>query len=244
MKILKFIVIPFAAFLLLLQSCSSPMDVDTPRDKKKIIGEDYKLQGEISDIYFEENGYVKPFKDNDAYFEIDTALGLNALWMRLSLEDFQTDPAKLNRICIQNINLELDSVNFDRPYIFDGRLSSRNKCRITIARGLNTSNDTLTLAGQNANSTEMTFDYIKEDGVLWLSLHTKIHEQKIWLEYRDSTYIDYITVTRLDTTYDNNGNMIIKEIKEQIPKEVTVKIEEEKRMNDSLFLNGRFKIKF
>ena len=244
MKVLKLIFILSIVAVFLLQACSSPMDVDTPRDKKLVPGENYKLQGKISDIYFEENGTVKFFKDEDSYFEIDTALGLNTLWMRLNLQDNTGDPAKLNRICIQDISIDLDSVNIDKPFVFDGRTNSRNKCRIKIARGLNTSSDTTTYAGQKNNSTEMTFILDNENGELWMYLHTKIHEQKIWLEYRDSTYIDYITVTRLDTTYDDNGNMIIKEIKEKIPKEVTVKIEEEKRQRDSLFLNGKFKIKF
>lgn len=244
MKIFKLIFILSIVAVFLLQACSSPMDVDTPRDKKLVPGENYKLSGKIADIYFEENGYVKLFENGDSFFEIDTALGLNALWMRLNLLDNISDPEKLNRICIKDLSIELDSVNIDQPLLFDGRTSNRNKCRINIARGLNTSSDTTMYAGRQQNSAEMTFNLDREKGELLMYLHTEIHEQKIWLEYRDSTYIDYITVTRLDTTYDDHGNMIIKEIKEKIPKEVTVKIEEEKRQRDSLFLNGKFKIKF
>jgi hypothetical protein len=219
------------------------MDVDTPRDKKIIPGEDYKLEGKISDIFFEENGMVKSFVDNHSFFQIDTTLGTNFLWMRLKLDDLSADPSKLNRICIQKIDIVLDSVNIDAPFVFDGRVSGSNKCGMQIARGLNTSNDTTTYAGQNFNSVEMTFNLDRENGELWMYFHTKVFEHKIWLEYHDSTYIDYITVTRLDTTYVD-GKMVIKEIKEKIPKEVTITVEEEKRQKDSLFLNGKFKMKF
>ncbi len=243
MKTLKLIFIFGTVILLFLQSCSSPMDVDTPRDKKIIPGEDYKLEGSISDMFFEENGMVKSFVDDNSYFEIDTTLGTNYLWMRLKLNDLSTDPSELNRICIQKIDIVLDSVNINSPFVFGGRTSGDNKCGMQIARGLNTSNDTTAYAGQSFNSAEMTFNLDRKKGELWMYFHTKVYEHKIWLEYRDSTYIDYITVTRLDTTYVD-GKMVIKEIKEKIPKEVTITIEEEKRQKDSLFLNGKFKMKF
>jgi hypothetical protein len=244
MKQLKLIFVLGAIILMIIGGCSSPMDVDTPREKKIVPGEDYRLPGKMADIYFEENGMVKTFVDNDSYFEIDTTMGLNALWMRLKLDDFSSSPADLNRICIQRLDITLDSVNIERPFVFDGRALSANKCSIQIARGLNADNDTITYAGQDNSLTELTFNLDKVAGMLSVYVHTKVYEHKIWLEYRDSTYIDYIIVTRLDTTYDDQGNMVIKEIKEKVPKEVTVTIEEEKRKLDSLFLNGKFKMCF
>ncbi len=244
MKQLKLILILGVIIFIITAGCSSPMDVDTPREKKVVPGEDYRLSGKVSDIYFEENGMVKAFVDNDSYFEIDTTMGLNALWMRFQIDDYSSSPAELNRICIQGLAITLDSVNIDRPFVFDGRALSKNKCRLQIARGLNTDNDTTTFAGQDNAPAELTFNLDREKGLLSVYVHAKVYEHKIWLEYRDSTYIDYIIVTRLDTTYDDQGNMVIKEIKEKVPKEVTVTIEEEKRKSDSLFLNGKFDIKF
>ena len=244
MKKLKFILIFGTFFLILLQACSSPMDVDTPRDKKLVPGENYKIEGKISDISFIENGVEKPFVNDNSMFMIDTSLGRNFLWMKVKLDDYLSGPDKLNRICIKELNLQLDSIDISKPYLFDGRTSGTNKCALQIARGLNTTNDTITYAGRGRNVTELNFNLDREKGELWMYLNTKVYESKIWLEYHDSTYIDYIIVTRMDTTYDNNGNMIIKKVKEKVPKEVTITIEEEKRQKDSLFLNGKFKINF
>ncbi len=243
MKYFKLLVIPGIIFLLLMQACTSPMDVDTPRDKKPVFGEDYKMTGEISEMFFEENGTVKSFTDNHSYFKLDTAFGTNNIWMHLKLDDVSAESSKLKRISIKKLDITLDSICFNKPYKFDGRLSGTSKCGIQIARGVDASKDTTSYAGQSANCAEITFNLNKEKGELLMFLHSKVYENKIWIEYRDSTYIDYITVIRLDSSYVN-GILIVREVKEKIPKTVTVKLEEEKRKKDSLFLNGKFKLKF
>lgn len=229
---------------LFIQGCSSPMDFDTPRDVKYIEGEDYSIVGSISEIKFEENGTAKQFISENSEFRIDTTQNRSLVWLNIELLDNQLNAKTAQRLCIKSFQLNLEKVDISKPYQFDGRISSNNKAIFRIDRGLNTNNDTLTYSGQDFSSTEMTFNLNKTKGELWAHVITKVYDNKIWLEYRDSSYIDYITVTRLDTTYDQNGKMIIKEIKETIPKEVTVTLEEEKRQRDSLFLNGKFRIKF
>ena len=245
MKKLIFILLSSFVLLIFIQACSSPMDVDTPRDKKLVPGENYKITGKtVTDIQFDENGLSKSFISKGSTFQIDTTMGKSNIWLRLNLEDMTNDAGTLNRICIQNLKINLDSVDVSKPVIFSGRNSDNNNCQLRIARGLNTQNDTTAFAGPKTGSAEMTFSLDRENGELWAYIMTKVYENRIWLEYRDSTYTDYITVTRLDTTYDSNGKMIIKEVVEKIPKEVTVTIEEEKRKQDSLFLNGKMKLKF
>jgi len=244
MKTNKFIYLVLMLIWIIIQGCSSPMDVDTPRDIKYIEGEDYSITGSISDIRFEENGTVKQFISENAEFRIDTTQNRSLVWLKIEMLDNHLNAKTAQRLCIKSFQLNLEKVDISKPYQFDGRISGSNKAIFRIDRGLNTDNDTLTYSGQDFSSTEMTFNLNRAKGELWAHVITKVYDNKIWLEYRDSSYIDYITVTRLDTTYDQTGKMIVKEIKETIPKEVTVTLEEEKRQRDSLFLNGKFKVKF
>ena len=97
------------------------MDIQTPRDKKYIKGEDYKLKGSISDFRFEENGTLKNFIVKDSYISIDTTQTSPRLWLRLKLDDYSQDAEVLDRMCIQSLDLNLDSVDISSSYIFNDR---------------------------------------------------------------------------------------------------------------------------
>ena len=230
--------------IIIFYGCTNPMDIQTPRDKKYIKGEDYKLKGSISDFRFEENGTLKNFIVKDSYISIDTTQTSPRLWLRLKLDDYSQDAEVLDRMCIQSLDLNLDSVDISSSYIFNDRRRDNNKLSMKIERGLNTSKDTTVYAGDNFITTEISFNLNKLKGEMYAYVMAKLYDHKIWLEYRDSTYIDYIMVTRLDTTYDQYGNIVVKEVTDTIPKEVKIRIEEEKRKRDSLFLTGKFKMTF
>ena len=245
MKTLIRLNIIFAALALLISACSSPMDVDTPRDKKLIPGENYKITGKISDISFEENGTPKNFNLSEGSFEIDTTCNPARIWFRVKFLNNDTyNKSVQSRISVRGIDFRLDSLDFNSPYTFNGRKIGENYAIIDVERGLNTSKDTSLLIGQDINSAEVTFNYNKSKGEIWAYTLSKVYENKIWLEYHDSTYIDYITVAKPDTTYDKDGKMIITMKYEKIPKEVTIKVEEEKHLKDSLLLTGKFKFQF
>lgn len=235
----------FAALALFISACTSPMDVDTPRDKKLIPGENYKITGKISEMSFEENGVPCAFNIGENTFEIDTTVNPARIWLRVKLSDpdnnFNTSQT---RISVKGMDIRLDSIDISSPYTFTGRKIGDNFAIMDIERGLNTSKDTSIYFGQDLNSAEVNFNYNKAKGELWAYTISKVYEKKIWLEYRDSTYTDYITVTRPDTTYDKDGKMIITLKTEKIAKQVTIKLEEEKKLKDSLFLTGKLKFKF
>lgn len=230
--------------LVLVNSCTNPMDIDTPRDKKTIPGEDYKIEGKVGEVTFEENGTDKNFITKNSYFMIDTTLSSPRAWLRLKLDDYSQQSSILDRMCIQSLELNLDSIDLTSSYVFDENQRNNNYLSLKIERGLNTSSDTTLIAGDKSISTEISFMLNKAKGELWAQLNAKLYDNKIWMVYRDSTYIDYITVTRLDTTYDQNGNIVVKQVNEKIPKEVKITIEEERRKRDSLFLTGKFRMTF
>ena len=244
MKMLIRLNIIFAALALFISACTSPMDVDTPRDKKLIPGENYKISGKISEMSFEENGVLCKFNLGENTFQIDSTVNPPRIWMRIKLADSDNFNTTQSRISVKGIDIRLDSLDISSPYTFTGRKIGDNFAIMDIERGLNTSKDTSVYFGHDLNSAEVTFNYNKAKGELWAYTLSKVYENKIWLEYRDSTYTDFITVTRPDTTYDNSGKMIITLKTEKIAKEVTIKLEEEKMLKDSLFLTGKLKFKF
>lgn len=220
------------------------MDIDTPRDKKYINGENYRLEGQLSEFFFEENGVVKQFNITDKYFLIDTTVTPPRAWIRLKMTESANTSEILGRICVESLDLKLDSLDYSSPYSFNGRHSGNSWAMMKVQRGLNTSNDTTIYSGSETNNGELNFSVNLKKGEANGFLTARVLDYKIWKENRDSIYTEYISVTRLDTTYDNYGNMIIKQVTEKKPQQVKIVIEEEKRLQDSLFLNGRFKIKF
>jgi len=240
-KINLIILTIFLAYL--VNGCSSPMDVRTPRDTVPINGENYKMPAKISDLLFvEDDSIVKHFNTLESTVSIDTTNKPPRLWLKLVLEDTSNASSLIKRITTRRLDINLDSIDFSRRWNFSGRHTDINWAQLKVERGLNTSNDTIIVSGSEANLSDISFTLDK--GIAYASFNASIFDKKVWKEYHDSTYTQYITVTRYDTTFDNNGKMIITIVTEKVPKEITEKIEEEKRMKDSLFLKGKFKLSY
>jgi hypothetical protein len=166
MKMLIRLNIIFAALAFFISACTSPMDVDTPRDKKLIPGEDYKIPGIVSEMSFEENGVSCSFSLGENSFVIDTTLNPPRIWMRVKLSDNETFNATQSRISVKGLDFRLDSMDVSSPYTFTGRKIGDNFAIMNIERGLNTSKDTSVYFGQDLNSAEVSFSYNKAKGEL------------------------------------------------------------------------------
>ena len=230
----------------LIYGCSSPMDLNTKRETRPVDGENYKMNAGISEMSFIENNIEKNFITTKSIVYIDTTLEPPRIWLRLVLEDSSNTASLLKRLTIRTLDINLDSMDCTKPYYFSGRRSDINKAQIKVDRGLNISNDTIVYTGSEANASDISFDISDYDnGIVKAKFGAKLVNKTIWYEYHDSTYTEYITVTRYDTTYDNQGNIdTIKIVTEKQPREITIKVEEEKRKLDSLYLTGKFKLTF
>lgn len=224
---LKNLIFIFIGFLL-LWACSSPLDLDTPKQRKLVGNPPEKIYPRINNIFLEENGTLREFLAKDYFIAIDTTQEIPFIWLNLSIES--NDKKKNSeRISINSINIRIDSTQLTgQPQLIIPKLRNVDCwAKFSINRGLNIQSDTTVNSGDNKNITELSFSFNKSKREIWTYIYSKIYEHKIWKEQKDTVVYDTTWV---------GGVPNIKEIK--------YSLEEIRMKQDSLFLNTKIHLKY
>ncbi len=223
---LKLLTIFFISFL--LWSCSSPMDLDTPKDKRLVGNPPAKIYPKINSISLEENGIQRDFIAKDYFIAIDTSNEIPLIWLNLFLDSYDNRKST-ERISINSINIRVDSTQLSgQPFKMIPELSN-TPCwaKFFINRGLNIQSDTTIYSGDGKNISELSFSYNKSKKEVWAYLYSKIYDKKIWKEQKDTVVYD--------TTWVGGVPNV---------KEIRLRIEEIRSKQDSLFLNTKIHLKY
>lgn len=229
--------------LTLFYSCNSPLDIDTPR--KAIIKGSPKIEPKLISLSIEENGINKNYSIDSLFVQIDTTYENPILWLNLKLNSSQNNTINVDKINVSAFYISIDSTTItSKPMAFEGKLNNKTYTKILLSRGLAASYDTLIICDPAINVTEMSFTLDKRHREFWSFLYTKIYDYKISLIKRDTIVKDTIDELHYDTVWVNQTEYYLKERWEKVEKEITISIEEERRVKDSLFIRGKFRFEY
>lgn len=228
MKMESLKIVTSLLIIFFLWSCSSPMDLDTPKEKRLIGNTPSKIYPKINSILLEENGIAREFFAKEYFIAIDTTLDIPLIWLNLILDSYDNRKST-ERISINNIMIRVDSTQlWGQPLKIIPDLSN-TACwaKFTINRGLNIESDTTINSGDEKNITELSFSYNKAKKEIWAYLYTKIYDYKVCKEQKDTVFYD--------TTWVGGVPDI---------REIRLRLEEIRTKQDSLFLNTKIHLKY
>jgi len=256
LKIRKFILIALLVALpLIFGSCSPPTELDgpvkiTPKDREKAF-----IRPEISYFSFSENGVEESSFDYDnkekffltgkTQIYVDTLTQPPRIWFRVMLyRNRKHSDEKVRRISIREYNFNLDSFPvLGIPLSLRLNEYPRSWVKLMLRRGPKDSQDTLVDPCSFPNSLEINCSLNKPYREIWLTGYGKIFDSRFETIFRDTTVIDSVKKTRLDTVWVND-KPIVKEVEYWEKKEIKLKIEETTAIPDSLILNFKFRMKY
>lgn len=203
-----------------LFSCSSPMDVKTPRIVTPI--DQIRLHPALTEVITEANDEPVYFLINVAKAELDTFANPPRIWMDFSFDAAYDTSAYANKIKIKNFKIKLDSTQFAESLndITGSENYNSEWMKLTIQRDPEHSKDTTISCGPEQPSANISFIMNKEKHEILAFLYTKITDRRYWKEERD-TIID-----------DGQGNKIL------------LPIITEKSAPDSISFRATFKLKY
>ncbi len=232
----------FVVILMFIWSCDSALDVDTPRVKySKSVPH---VIPRVSEFSFEENGVSKSLSLSGMYIEIDTNRQTPLIWLYMAIDSKPYTTSNAERICLGKLEFKLDSLPLNgAPIRLNSLLDPRTWAKFSIFRGLNIRSDTSFYTGPDRNIFEISFNYDRQKSEIWSVFYSRVYDYKVWMEKYDTTLVDTVSVCYYDTIKVNE-KIEIHERWERELKEVKLTLEKEMRSKDSLFLNGKFLLKF
>jgi hypothetical protein len=178
--------------MVVLASCESPLDLDTPRDKILPNPID-SISLNIVSMTLEASGQLGSFKLVSAMLEIDTSSKNPLIWGSLELEtNIKTNLSSgklelsslfllFNNVPVSGTPLLLGSSNYKDSYI-----------RYHINRGINTTYDMIIISDVSKNKSEISFSLDRENKKLWVYLDAQIHENRYFISDNNTNLIDSI----------------------------------------------------
>lgn len=228
--------------VLIVLSCTSPMDIDTPRKKIVTNNGSHKMHAFISQVSIEINGFPKDIKVMESTIQIDTSVFPPAMWLKAKM-DINDESILEHRITLSSIEFNLDSIGMNGAvFKIYSNTDGNNWLKYLVNRGTNRDYDTVVYADtRNISEFSCNVDYVKND--LWSSLYAIVKGQKVWQEKIDSVIHYTVTKTVIDTIYVNNMPVPFeKKITEE--KDSVISRYFERRALDSLRIKGKIHIEY
>lgn len=188
-KIFKYIIFILIGLTI---SCSSPLDIDTPR--KKIVPDNPNpVQLNLIEYSLETNGEDEPFLIDKNYAEIDTSSSYS-IWGNLKINWGEISNFSKKRLQIISLSLGLDSIPITgSPSIIYGNEQNGSYAKYIINRGISISfNDTL-FADTVKNKTEISFSFDKPNKSLWIYINSSIYQDRVEMESDTSQKVKSIS---------------------------------------------------
>ncbi len=159
-------------------SCSSPLDIDTPREKIVIKVPD-PVQLNLVEYSLETNGEKEPFLIDKANAEIDTSSFLS-IWGHIKINWGEISNYSKKRLQIISLSLGLDSLPITgSSLVLEGNEQTGSYAKYIISRGISVSYDTTLFSNSERNKTEISFSMDKSKQSIWLYVNSSIYENRV-----------------------------------------------------------------
>ncbi len=240
-RVLKFILL----FLLVIVmfSCSSPADLDTPTKTTPLDRSQVLVKPKVSQITMEQNGTVTEFEVEKYKIVVDTLETTARIWLNLSAKVKEREHHR--RFGIKSFVINVDSFPVgELPFNFYNNTTYRN-CwiKFLLNRGERSKFDTLVDASSAPNYFELSFMHKRSYREFWGNGYAKIYGKRFTVAERDTIVKDSVLKVRYDTVYIDN-KMVIKKEEYWDVREIKMKVEETTPFPDSLFINLKIRMKY
>jgi hypothetical protein len=227
------------AIVFFVISCTSPLDIDTPRENIKI-GGGKPFDVNISMIAFQENWHNRNVQIVSKSAKIDTSWTDPRLYLDLYLQFDELDIDDYNKLTVEDLRLTTDDLRMKQdPYYFKKSPIEINKAAFKIERGINISDEIEITADNRLNISEIAFNVDLTRQEIWAKFQSKIYNQVIEKKEKDTVVTTYVLEEKIDPVFDQYGNIIrydTTEVLKGYPKDSTMIYMQE--TPDTLFLRG------
>ncbi len=224
--------------LLIFLSCTSPLDIDTPRHNIKIGGGE-PFDVNISMIAFQENWHNRNVQIVGKSAKIDTSWTDPRLYLDLYLQFDEIQIPNYHKLTVEDLSISTDDLKMIQdPYYFKKSPIEINKAEFKIERGINISDEIEVTADNRLNISEIAFNVDLTRKEIWAKFQSKIFNQVIEKIEKDTVVITYIPVEMISPII-KNGNIIGYDttiVMKENPKDSTMIYMQE--TPDTLFLRG------
>jgi hypothetical protein len=178
-------------FSVILLSCESPYDIDTPR--KKILPKPMdSVQLTLKEICVETNGTTERFKVDMALFELDTVSSSPLIWGTLSSQSTKVINFNEDKMHLYYFKMELvNQFVVGNTDVLGSNTSGGSYAMFSINRGVSSKFDTTIYSGSMDNKTEITFSPDWEKNELWVYLDSWISGYKVSMNNDSSDIFSY-----------------------------------------------------
>lgn len=233
----KLILVP--VFIFLFISCTSPLDVDTPRITDKIGGGE-PFDVNISMIVFQENWHNRDIQIITKSAQIDTSWTEPRLYLDLDIDFKELDIPNYDKLSVETMDLKTEDMKMTaEPYYFKKNPVEVNEARFKVERGINIEDEVEVSADNHNNISEIAFNVDLARKEIWTKFNSKIYNQVVERKEKDTTVTVWVKEKRIDPIYDIHGNIIgydTTEVDVPYPKDSTIVYME--ATPDTLFLRG------
>jgi len=165
--------------VVVIYSCSSPLDVDTERHKI-LLHTNQHILARLDSINIEQNMQKLDIDINLAKMEIDTLSQIPAVWLNIQLSTNFLSSVPKQALNIKNINIYLDSISvFAKPIVFIGNATDKAYSKFLVNRNSGLTNDTILFTDGKRNYSEILISIDKENKFIWANFWSKIYDYKL-----------------------------------------------------------------
>ena len=175
-----------------LASCESPLDLDTPRDKILPNPID-SISLNIVSMSLETNGELGSFNLSSAMLEIDTSTKNPMIWGSLELESKIKTNLSSGKLELSSLFLLFNNVPVSgNPFLLSSSNYKSSYARYYINRGINSTYDKTIISDDSKNKSEISFSMDRENKKVWVYLDAQIHDDRYFVSNDGMNIIDSI----------------------------------------------------
>jgi hypothetical protein len=179
-------------------SCTSPLDIDTPRIDEKIGGGE-PFDVNISMIAFQENWHNRSVNIITKSAKIDTSWTEPRLYLDLYLQFDELQIPDYHKLTVEYLGISTDDMRMKQdPYYFKKSPIEINKAEFKIERGVNISDEIEVTADNRLNISEIAFNVDLTRKEIWAKFQSKIFNQVIERVEKDTVVTTYVEEKKID----------------------------------------------
>jgi len=235
--------VSFVLMLIIIASCTSPMDIDTER--RYNFGEPVRLKPVLRELSIEENGTSREFTSSNILIEIDTTYDPPVIWLQCAVNANEPLGDEADRIRIIDMNYKFDSLPVNSGYQkLDATIPNSSWVRMHIQRGIGCDEEAVLYLSDNKSYAEVSFVLNKKKKELWSYLYSKIYDNKYKMMTVDS--IIYVPFTKIvyDTTWIDSVTYTVSERLDTLINEVHISSETKTPYKDSMIINSKMRFTY
>lgn len=171
--------------ILAVFGCSSPLDVDTPREIDPM-QEDDPIPVSLKNANFEINGTSENFAIEEASAEIDTSKDKPLFWGSFSFKTNKITSFNKKRLIVTAIKLEIDKMEITVAPKILGKYDNENSlAQFDLCRGVSAAYNVTVNSDTSRNKVKIFYSLDEESKQIFMTLNAKVYQTKYWLDNND-----------------------------------------------------------